>query len=501
MMKNYLTLLPLLAFLFGNTQANGQSCLPTFQYNADGNMITHVQFATINNTSPFTSGTTTSHEDFTSQSATVNAGESYPISVKAPSSTFPSDIMVYIDFNQNGSFADAGESFYIGRVEAANPANANTVNATIIVPSTAIAGTTKMRVLKNSNVDAYNNPSAPNSISGPCATNLRSGQTEDYSVSIVATQVCGEPANAPGSLGCVTFNYRGTLTTLTTVRGTDGKIWLQQNLGSENVATSETDATAYGDLFQWGRWDDGHQIRTSETSSTAPNPNNPTGLGSGNANFLTGSAQWWKTGLIADKWENATPEEVTENNGCDPCKALGNGWSLPTLEEWTAIVSSEQITNIATAYTSHLKLTVAGNRNASGGFNFVGQRGYYWSNSTTTTTGYAKHLYYSNAIVNASSGSYRELGMSVRCLKAASSLGTGEFTKSKFKLYPNPVSSTLNIEVDSEIETVSIYNQIGQLVLKAKSNSVDVSNLTSGIYLVQTQLKDGTTNTDRIIKK
>ena len=126
MTKNYFSL-PLFALLLANQQANAQACLPTFQYGADSNMITNVQFANINNTSPFTSGTTNVYEDFTAQSATFNAGDSFPISIKGPSSTFPSDVMVYVDFNQNGSFSDQGEGFYAGRITPANPANAATI--------------------------------------------------------------------------------------------------------------------------------------------------------------------------------------------------------------------------------------------------------------------------------------------------------------------------------------------------------------------------------------
>lgn len=65
-----------------------------------------------------------------------------------------------------------------------------------------------------------------------------------------STPVCNntDPGTNPGDVGCVTFNYRGQLVTYATVRGTDGKIWLQQNLGSTKVATSFTDSDAYGDL-------------------------------------------------------------------------------------------------------------------------------------------------------------------------------------------------------------------------------------------------------------
>ncbi|NIF05995.1 T9SS type A sorting domain-containing protein [Chryseobacterium sp. Tr-659] len=163
---------------------DAQYCQPTFQYGADSNMITNVTFGNINNTSPFQSGTTQTYEDFTSLSTSLQSGNSYPISVKGPSGTFPSDVMVFIDFNGNGSFNDAGESFYIGRLEAATPANAFTINGNITVPANASAGTTRMRVLKNSNVAAYSNPNAPSSIQTACDTGLRAGQAEDYTINV-----------------------------------------------------------------------------------------------------------------------------------------------------------------------------------------------------------------------------------------------------------------------------------------------------------------------------
>jgi hypothetical protein len=38
---------------------------------------------------------------------------------------------------------------------------------------------------------------------------------------------------------------------------------MDRNLGASQVATSSTDPASYGDLYQWGRPADGHQIRTS----------------------------------------------------------------------------------------------------------------------------------------------------------------------------------------------------------------------------------------------
>jgi hypothetical protein len=46
------------------------------------------------------------------------------------------------------------------------------------------------------------------------------------------------------------------------------QVWMDRNLGASQVATSSTDPTSYGDSYQWDRLADGHQIRTSATTTT-----------------------------------------------------------------------------------------------------------------------------------------------------------------------------------------------------------------------------------------
>ncbi len=54
-----------------------------------------------------------------------------------------------------------------------------------------------------------------------------------------------------------------------------GRIWMDRNLGATQVATSSTDTNSYGDLYQWGRRSDGHQCRTSPTTSTLSSIDQP----------------------------------------------------------------------------------------------------------------------------------------------------------------------------------------------------------------------------------
>jgi len=99
--------------------------------------------------------------------------------------------------------------------------------------------------------------------------------TEDISVVAEFEEipfVCGDS---------VSFTYNGESVTYNTIsRG--GKCWLDRNLGATAVCTSSTHAACYGDLFQWGRAADGHQIRTSGTTSTRSSSDNP-----GHSNFIT----------------------------------------------------------------------------------------------------------------------------------------------------------------------------------------------------------------------
>ena len=310
---------------------------------------------------------------------------------------------------------------------------------------------------------------------------------------------CSDPGNTPGDLGCVTFTYQNETKTYVTVRAKDGNIWLQQNLGSDNIAAFETDDNAFGDLFQWGRWDDGHQKRNATISAVTPQPNNPTGL-NGAGSFLTSAPEWWATGAITDTWEAAFPENVTATNGCDPCKALGNDWSVPTQQQWTEIIAQETITNIATAYESNLKLPVAGSRLPSGNFNFTGVRGYYWSKTPSDNVEYVKYLYYSNFIVNPNAGSSRAQALSVRCIKTPT-LEIGSFNKSEISIYPNPTSGIVNIDTKLAIDKVNVYNITGQLIQSTKSTTIDLSGAKTGIYVVKIEFENGQSSVHKVIRR
>ena len=206
----------------------------------------------------------------------------------------------------------------------------------------------------------------------------------------------------------VTFNFNG-LTYQEVTSGT-GKTWMDRNLGATQVATSSTDAASYGDLYQWGRNTDGHQIRGSSIAD------GPLASGSEGSNFITSYGDWL----------SSSPQDDTRWNGSakgthDPCPS---GFRVPTETELEAErnnggtgfwgTGSVQ-NNAAGAFASVLKLPLAGYRNAStGALTNVGSVGVYWSSSVSGTIARRLYFYSSNAYMLATNRAY---GFSVRCIK------------------------------------------------------------------------------------
>lgn len=313
-----------------------------------------------------------------------------------------------------------------------------------------------------------------------------------------------DPGSLPGSTGCVSFNYRGQSVVYTTVRGADGKIWLQQNLGSTKTAASLTDSDAYGDLFQWGRWDDGHQLRNSILSAAAPSPNNPSGLNGGSTSFhsaaYNSSSNFWSGGITSDTWNAVNSSSASSTNGADPCKSIGLNWRLPTVDEIDVAMTAENITEYNSALASNLKLIPAGMKDYSGIFS-AGTRLYLWSSSSSPYTGAGQHWYISqySALTNSAG---RDAGMSVRCIKdVATALGTSDIKKVTVGLYPNPTGGILHIKADSEVEAVNITDMAGQRInAQFSDNSLNLQTFPDGIYIVELTMKNGQRIFRKIIK-
>lgn len=74
----------------------------------------------------------------------------------------------------------------------------------------------------------------------------------------------------------------------------------------------------------------------------------------------------------------------------------------------------------------------------------------------------------------------------------------------EFKFYPNPVQDKLNLSAQENIQKISVYNMLGQEVLRQAPNKntteVDMSALQTGSYFVKVTI-NGLTETKQIIKR
>jgi hypothetical protein len=190
-----------------------------------------------------------------------------------------------------------------------------------------------------------------------------------------------------------------------------GKIWMDRNLGATQVATSSTDANSYGDLYQWGRRSDGHQCRTSPTTTTLSAVDQPA-----NGNFITISSGNfdWRSPQNPNLWQGA-------NGINNPCPA---GYKLPTDAELNAERASWSYfsNNTAGAFASVLKLPMAGFRNSiNGPLNNVASVGYYWTSTVSAMPGTLSVTASNCLLIDSSFASMNSLirafGFSVRCLK------------------------------------------------------------------------------------
>jgi hypothetical protein len=74
-----------------------------------------------------------------------------------------------------------------------------------------------------------------------------------------------------------------------------------------------------------------------------------------------------------------------------------------------------------------------------------------------------------------------------------------ENEKETLTVFPNPVKDRLTVKTEN-LQSVEVYNLVGQLVMTSALPIVDMSDLNQGIYFVRV-MAEGKTVTKRVVKQ
>jgi hypothetical protein len=432
-----------------------------------------VKFNTINNTTTGSGG----YANYTSISTSVNKGSAYALTLTPSfaSTTYPEYFRVYADYNGDLDFVDAGELVYTSL------ATSTAVTTSITIPTTAITGNVRMRVMMKDGA-----------ITGPCES-FTYGEVEDYTLSIQAGSTgttCSAPtATSNTSVGTTTASVSWAVSTGAT------SYTVQYKKSTATTWTSVSTTTA------------GYNF-TGLTASTTYNWQVRTNCSSGSSTFSTGpnfTTQATISTSCTDAYEanNSQSAAKTISVNTNVSAVLGTSTDV----DWFKFSNTSTAKNIRVTLSNlpadyDLRLyNSAGTllyTSANGG-NAIEQIKY--NNAPVGT--YFIRVYGYNGAFNASTCYTLRADIASTAFKQTEGAEElEEMTQQEFvDVFPNPSNGSFTYLIDSESlgnYNVSVTDSYGRIVYQDKfnkneqivKNTVELQSATEGIYFVS--LENGT---------
>ncbi|EJL65022.1 carbohydrate binding domain-containing protein [Flavobacterium sp. CF136] len=322
------------------------------------------------------------------------------------------------------------------------------------------------------------------------------------------------------STGANEYNVQLQSDAMTTVIGTSYEVsmWIKGVAGGNTVRLSTSGGTAvYGSAFTvttgWKTC-----ILTFTATATSTKINLDLGKGtdtfyvddvamydlstSSSSDFILNGNLEAGTGDTFTNWSkyngaaNLTAEAVEIHGGVRGLKAISTG----AAEYNVQLVSDVMTLVVGRTYTASMwiKAVTGGNTVRFSTTTTPSSDANYGSNTTIGTTW--QKISYSFAAKNASTRLNLDLGKStdtfyiddISFIGASITLANEKFESNNNKVvfYPNPVQNDLNISSDAAIKSLIISDSTGKTVKTIKNaeniQSVDVSNLSHGLYILST---------------
>lgn len=479
----------------GAQYSGGGSTTPSSYCASKGNSVSdeyigNVQMGSINNSSTGNNGYT----DFTNISTSVSKGESVTITITPvwTGTSYNEGYAVWIDYNNDNDFDDSGELVWSKTASKTTP-----VSGTFTIPTSATSGATRMRVSMK-----YNG------VPSSCET-FSYGEVEDYTVTIGSSAADTTAPTAPTSL-----TASGTTQTSTT---------LSWNASSDNVGVIGYDvyrsSTLIGSTTSTSANVTG--LTAATTYSFTVRAKDAAGNVSSASNSVavtTLSASTPPASYCTSKGNNATYEwiDYVALNGMT--NSTGNNGGYADFTSMTASLPYGSNTIVFSAgfrsssYTEYWSVWIDYNQNGTfestekvvgGSSSSSGNLSGTFTVPTTALAGATrmrvqmKYNATSTACETFSYGEVEDYTVNIGASAVASFAFTGneelsnETNVFEFNLYPNPVSSVLNIIMaDDRNVDFAIHNTLGQTLKSGKlSKEINVSDLADGVYILE--IKDG----------
>ena len=512
-------------------------CTPALDC-TDGDLISNVTFAGINNT---TTCSPAGYGDYTSVSNTTTllAGETYPIAVTVGDGWPNENVSVWIDYNKNDIF-DASEFTYVGNVNTVS--SGLTVTGNIPIATGTANGSYRMRVrVAADGANADDNTLA-------CDEEQGYGETEDYTLIIGAPAPTGCLTATNGQYPAATFtpNCNGAVGNITTVA------WLNEYSKVNVIAgTTYTFSTSVNTYFITIGNEAGTAVLASGTGSVTYTPtangvvrfyshlsSNCDGTSSSHTrsvkcgtppppptactDFKTPSNNRENGGFFGGDTAQRLAIDIPVGStgftvhGMEPIvagdatsfsfKFYANNAGLPGAEIATrnGIIQSSVVTGTAFGY-DFKKYTVAFDSPIDLDANTT-----YWVEVTSDAVAWesttVNRLGSPDVFNNSGTSGAWVAGTTdyVFNLACSSLLAVGDASNTKFSFYPNPVVDYLNISASTKVESVTVHNIAGQkmpVAAKLVNGKVDMSRLAPGVYIITTVLDGGKKESFKVVKK